>query len=328
MKHRALPLLLMILALSAQASAQMNTPMNSGPISGTVLGEGGKPLPDTRVEVYALGTGQLVRSGYTNAAGSFELGDVAFGDYEVVAQHGISEARERVSVHGGGALLSLRMSGAAAAVADAGGKHSVSVAQLQVPRKARRYLRKAEKALHQREYQAARENVNKALAEFEKYPEALVLRGVLSLDDNQVDAAMADFQKAIEYDASCAVGYVAMAAAFNLKNQFDDAVRSAERAITLAPTNWQAFFEMGKAQIGKADYRAALQALDRAGQFVPNTYSAIHLVKAHALLGLKNYPEAMYELQAYIEREPAGPGLDNARQALEKVKAFAAKSGK
>jgi hypothetical protein len=33
----------------------------------------------------------------------------------------------------------------------------------------------------------------------------------------------------------------------------------------------------------------------------------------------------MYELQAFIDREPAGPGVDNARQALEKVKAFAAK---
>jgi tetratricopeptide (TPR) repeat protein len=325
MKYRALPLLLMILALTAGARAQVNTAMSSGPISGTVLGEDGKPLPDVRIEVYQLGSGQLVRSGYTNPAGSFELGDVAFGDYEVVAQHGISEARERVTVHGGGALLNMRMTGAAAAVADVGGQHSVSVAQLQVPGKARRYLRKAEKALHEREYVQAREHVNKALGEFERYPEALVLRGVLSLDEDQVDAAMADFQKAIDFDASCAVAYVAMSAAHNLKSQFEDAMRSAERAITLAPNNWQAFFEKGKAQVGKADYRGALQSLDRAAQFVPDKYSTIHLVKAHALLGLKNYPEAMYELQAFIDREPAGPGVDNARQALEKVKAFAAK---
>jgi predicted Zn-dependent protease len=323
MKFRALATLLMIAALAVAAGAQMQ--LNSGTVSGTVTGDDGKPLRDVRVEAYSISTGQPLRSGYTNPAGNFELSDLPNGDYDIVAQHGIHEARERVSVQGGGgALLSLRITGAGAAVADAGGQHSVSVAQLQVPGKARRYLKKAEKALREGEYEAARENVNKSLAAFDKFPEALVLRGVLSLDENQLGAATADFQRAIDLDASCAIAYVAMAAAQNVQGKFQDAVRSAERALTLTPNNWQAHFEMGKAQVGNASYRDALRSLDRAAQSVPDVYGPIHLVKAHALLGLKNYAEAMHELQAYLDREPAGPGAENARQALEKVKAFAA----
>ena len=57
----------------------------------------------------------------------------------------------------------------------------------------------------------------------------------------------------------------------------------------------------------------------------PKNYPLIHLVKAHALLGLKNYAEAMAELQWYIERAPQGDrNSAQARQMLDKVRAFAA----
>jgi regulator of sirC expression with transglutaminase-like and TPR domain len=40
------------------------------------------------------------------------------------------------------------------------------------------------------------------------------------------------------------------------------------------------------------------------------------------MLAVKNYPDAMNELQAFIDQAPKAPQADSARETLEQVKAF------
>ena len=113
-------------------------------------------------------------------------------------------------------------------------------------------------------------------------------------------------------------------AAQNQTSKFDDAVRTLQRGISLNPASWQAYFEMGKAFVGKGDFPTAIRNLDQAQQMAPATYAPLHLVKAHALLGMKNYTDAMAELEKYLEKDPNGQSSVQARQTLEKVRAFVA----
>ena len=120
--------------------------------------------------------------------------------------------------------------------------------------------------------------------------------------------------------------YIVMGAVKNMDSKFDDAIRSLQRAQTLAPTSWQACFEMAKALIGKAKYQDALAQLGRAQALVPRDYPLIHLAKAHAMLALSNYSEAMTELQSYLEKEPSGPNSAQAQKMLDRARAFVEKS--
>jgi len=321
-------LLLSALSLSAQDSRgpRVNGPsfLPSSAVSGSVRTADNQPARDARVELIDVRSGQVIASTYTTQGGTFDFINIADGAYEVSVVAGLEEVRDRVNVHGGSGNLTLRM--ARPASAGAGTRTSVSVAQLQVPRKARKAYDKAQSAIAKQDLAAAARYVEEALALHPEYSEALTLRGVLHLDAGKIEAACQDFDRAIKADNSYSTAYFALGAAYNVSSRFDDALRTIDRGLALAPNSWQAYFEMGKAFLGKGSYDAAVRQLNKAQTLVgQKDYPLLHLVKAHALLGLKNYPEAMAELQWYIDKAPLGDRNSvAARQMLDKVRAFAA----
>jgi tetratricopeptide (TPR) repeat protein len=137
---------------------------------------------------------------------------------------------------------------------------------------------------------------------------------------------MADLDKAVKADSNYAMAYMVMGSALNMQSKFDEAIRALERGESLAPNYWQAHFEMGKAFIGKGDYPAALSQLQRAQAMTSQEYPLIYLLEAHALLAMKQYPEAMTALQSYLQKEPAGPNRTEAEKMLEKAQAFVGKT--
>jgi tetratricopeptide (TPR) repeat protein len=139
---------------------------------------------------------------------------------------------------------------------------------------------------------------------------------------------MTDLDKAVKADANYAMAYMVMGSALNMQSKFDEAIRALQRGQSLAPNYWQAYFEMGKAFIGKADYPAALRQLERAQSLAPAEYPLIYLLQAHALLSMKQYPEAMTALQAYLQKDPKGPNSAEAQKMLQTAQAFVAKGSK
>jgi hypothetical protein len=57
-------------------------------------------------------------------------------------------------------------------------------------------------------------------------------------------------------------------------------------------------------------------------------YAPAHLVRAHALLGLKAYSDAVAELETAIGDDPSGANSEEARRTLGQVKAFMATAKK
>lgn len=295
---------------------------NATGLGGSVRSADNKPAADVRIEVVNVATGQTVGDTYTRQNGTFDISNIPNGAYEVRAVMGLDEVRERVDTRGGGATVNLRFQRSEAT--GAGGRHTVSVAQLKVPGKARDAFKKAQSAMGKQKLDDASRFVEEALAAYPEYSDALTLRGVLKLDAGRPEDACEDLDHAIKIDSGNSMAYIAMGAAYNLLSKYDDALRSIDRGVSLAPTAWQGYFEMGKAFLGKGTYDAALRQLNKAEELGPKDYALIHLVKAHALLGMKNYSEAMAELQWYIERAPADQQSAQAKQTLEKVRSFAA----
>ena len=338
MKGAALAFTLNTLLLGATGFAQLpsqtpnlrglrNNTMASVPmsnISGVVVGSDGVPLANVRVDIRDEQTGQTVASGYTNNSGNFQFENLPMAVYDIVATHQLVQSQQRLDIGGSSGGLTIRLNTANAAAMQADGSATVSVAEYKVPQKARDSFHKAEMAMSKNRPDDAQKELGKALVAYSDYAPALTLRGVLALDAGNAQAALEDFDHAIHSDSGYALAYTAMAAAWNQLSKFDDAIRSADRAITLSPRSWQSYFEMAKAHVGKADNPNALQDLAKAQQLAPKDYAPMHLVRAHVMLALHDYNGAINELQAFITLAPKDPNAPAARTALEKVKAFTA----
>jgi tetratricopeptide (TPR) repeat protein len=323
MSHRAKFSSFLFLLLTSVMFAQSHR-FFGGSISGTVATLDNRAIADARIEVQSVASGLTVASGYSNMGGAFEFRSLDKGLYEVVATVGLNEARQRVEVNDSEASVALHMAGTPTA---ARGDNVVSVRQLQVPGKARAAFKKAQQLLDKDKFEEAQKQVARALEIYPNYADALTLRAIMRLDAHQANEALADLEAAIKNDPACAMAYLALGAAFNSMSRFDDAVRTLERGLMLSPSSWQGYFEMGKALLGKGSFEAGLRQLNKAESFASNDYPPVHLVKAHAYLGLKNYQEAISELELYLTRDPKGANSAEARQTLDKVRAFTASSG-
>ncbi len=338
MVSRPAILLMFLLGVSSLVTAQM--PGTAWPMAGidssmqpgarslersTLLGSlrtlDNHPVANARVELRVVsGTGNSV-SAYTGPSGEFEIDNIPPGTYELIAYAGLRETHQRLLVQSARTIVELRMPGE---TSDAGGKDTVSVQQFQVPDKAREAFQKAQQYTDALKLKEAAKYVAKALAIYPRYAEAMALRGILKLDGNQPQAAVADLEQALQFDSAYPVAYIALGAAYNMLSRFDDAARTIDRGIALSPNSWQAHFEMGKAYAGKGDYAAAVKQLNKAEDLAPRNFAPVHLVKAQALLGMKDYANATTELEVFLNRDPSGPNSSQAREALDRVRAFAA----
>ncbi len=306
---------------SRMGQSPFSGPMReSGTINGTVHDTQNNPLKDVRVEL-SNSSNVVINSAYTNVSGSFEFTHVPQGLYTVVATAGLQQTSERVEANGFTTTVAIRIA-AAGKPEDGVNGNAISVAQYKVPGKARDEYRKAREAMEKEKLEEAGKHLARALEIFPNYADALTLRAVLELNQRNADAALADLDKAVKADANYAMAYMVMGSALNMQSKFDEALRALERGESLAPDYWQAEFEMGKAYIGKSDYPAALGHLQRAQAMAPKDYALIYLLQAHALLAMKQYPEAMAALQVYLQKDPGGANRAEAQKMLEKAQAF------
>lgn len=297
---------------------QLSSTRYSNSISGSVRGADNHPLSNVRVELRD-NSGTILNSVATGNGGDFEFRQVPEGNYRVVALAGVDQAEERVEVNAWSMSVNLRLSGTRPPNPDA--RNSVSVSQFRVPERAREELRKAREASLKGKVDEAGTHVAKALEIHPKYADALTMRAILKLAARNPEGAIEDTQQAIEYDGSYAMAYLVLGSAFNTQAKFDEALRVLQRGETLSPDSWQAHFEMGKAYLGKSDYATSLHELDRAQTLAPPDYTLIHLIRAHVLMQLDRYADAVADLTKYLDKNPEGPDAELAQKMLEQAKA-------
>lgn len=326
MLHRAAFEVLVSLALFTYAcTAQIEPSLNATQannvnpgLQGTVLNADGKPASGIHVELDEPLTALPVTSTYTERDGTFELYNIPKGNYELVAESTDSLASP-VIVTPGESHLELRL--------QPGGPpaeqfpQTVSVAQMMVPESAQRPYRKAMTAFKIQQYDKSLKLVNEALQIEPHFAEALTLRGYIELVKDNISAAQQDFESAVHADPGCGQAYLGLSTAYNHQGRFDDAMRASQRSLSLSPRSWQAYFEMAKAAIAKGMFAQGLQLARQSQRLSGNSFAAIHLIKAYALVPLRLYKDAKYELQAFLSREPKSESVPQARALLAEVDA-------
>ncbi len=289
-------------------------------VSGSLLGVDGYPIQNSEVDLRSVETGRTLATAISAANGAFQFNSVPLGEYEIVAEKGVFETRERLHCVQGLNTVTLRMT-TPSRNAQAGGD-TISVAALRVPDKARDLFHKAEEAFHKDKFEDAWKLAERSLAVAPTYSEALTMRGILRIAKGDAAGGEQDFQASIKSDTNYPLAYFAMGALQNTRGHFADAQRTIEQGLRVQPTSWQGYFELSKAMLGQSDYRTALKDIVKA-ESMGVKYAPIYLVKAHALMGLKFYDEAATEFEHYLQLDPGGPRSADARKSLEAAKSFA-----
>jgi tetratricopeptide (TPR) repeat protein len=288
-------------------------------VQGTVLNPDGKPASGIHIELDEASTALPITSTYTQKDGSFELYNIPDGNYELVAESMDSLAANSVVVQTGQPQLKLRLFPNAPAAPELA--PTVSVAQMMVPTSAQKLFRKAQSAFADRKYDKSSSFLDQALQIEPQYADALALRGLIELGTSKLDEAQADFERAIQIDPACSSAYIALGAIYNHQGRFDDAMRVSQRSLVLTPKSWQSYFEMAKASIAKGMYAQGLRFARQAQRLSGNSFAAVHLVKAYALVPMRLYKSARYELQTFMSHQPSADGAKQAQELLAQIDA-------
>jgi tetratricopeptide (TPR) repeat protein len=193
----------------------------------------------------------------------------------------------------------------------------ISIQRLRVPHKARQLYEKALEAWIKQSPMKAQHKLDQALKLDPTFPDALTLRGGIEATNQQWGAAEESLQAAIQSDPAYSPAYVILAGVYNSQGRYDDAQEATQQALSAGTTTWSVQYEIARALIGKREYENALAVSDAALR--SNHGCLMHLARAHAMLGLRKYPEAAAELRTYLGEDPAGDGSHDARVLLDRL---------
>ncbi|HXJ89801.1 MAG TPA: tetratricopeptide repeat protein [Candidatus Binatia bacterium] len=191
------------------------------------------------------------------------------------------------------------------------------MARLRVPPKARHLYEKAVDAWGRKEPAEAQRDVDQALKIDPTYPEALTLYGFIQASLQRWSSAEDGLEAAIKSDPNYWPPYVILASVYNTQGRYDEAQDATRHALSAGANTWSVQYEIARALIGKGEYKDALTITDEALHLKHG--SLLHVAKAHALLGLRRYPEAATELRAYLQYQPSGEGSQDAHHILERL---------
>ncbi len=282
-------------------------------LDGKVLSPNGHPAAGIRVELHDGTAEAPIAATYTAPDGSFEMYNIPSGSYEVVAQTGSLEVRDHVAVQWATPRLELRLPrNSRPFLPDA----TISVAQMLVPRRALTAYDKACHAFTEEQFDKADGFLDQALEADPQFAGALTLRGLIEMQHQDLSAAQQHLEAAIQSDPNYGAAYMALGAVYNHQGRFDDAFEVSQRGITLSPRSWQGYFEMAKAAIAKGMYQKGLQLAKQAEKLGGSSFASVHLMKAYALIPLKLYKDAGYELRAFLSQQPKGEDSQQAQRML------------
>ncbi len=314
-----LPTVTLLAILTQAQTPQQNSPTATviAAITGKVLGADGKPVPGIRVELDSAETAMPMTSTYTQPDGTFELYNIPHGEYEVIAESANSEVSNPVSFDSGQPNLQLRLPKSVSAPdpLDA----TTSVARMMVPSRAQRLYQRAVNDFNHGKYEEAEKHADAALEIDQQFADALTLRGVIEMRKGNLAQGQDYLEQAIKADPSESAAYIALAAVYNHNGRFEDAMHASEKGLSLSPRTWQAYLEMAKASIAKSMYQSGLKFLRQAERLGGSTYAETHLLKAYALVPLKLYRDAKYELQASMARDHHGDVSHQAQALLARL---------
>ncbi len=248
--------------------------------------------------------GGVVQKVDCQPSGAFDFVQLPAGDYQLTVFLGAQQVSQQITLQAPHEELAIELANAQPAASS--GEQTVSVAELQLPSKAREEFQKASEMMAEQKWDKADKHVLEALKSAPKYGKALALRAMLLLINKDFSSALSFATQAVTADPMLAVAQTVRAAALNATGQTQPAQLAAEQSLRISDS-WQARFELAKALIGEGHLRHGLAELNRAGDAAPQSTADIYLVRAAVLFNLKDLQGSRQNLEEFSKLRPADP---------------------
>jgi tetratricopeptide (TPR) repeat protein len=275
---------------------------NLGPVHGFILNGQGRPVAHATVEVRDL-HGSKIASAVSDSAGAFTFALVGEpGEYVFLAADDLWVTEQQIALDANPREVdsTLPVSPERSPIVAHRAIWTVSAQQLRVPKQARQYLKLAQNEFRRSNIEKAEGEIDRAIQSDSSFAAAFSMRAFLRLASRAFAEAIADAQHALSLEPSDADAYLALGTAYNSVGEFSRAEQALRQALELRPHLWQAELEMAKAYYGQGRFVVALYALDGLG----NDFPDVHLVRANVLERLGRSTEAASEFQRFLQEEP------------------------
>lgn len=301
-------------------------PVVHGQTAGTVtvrVSEATTESPIFQAEVKLLSFGHMNASywAFTDGGGHVEFPAVEHGTYRVeVRKAGYETGQEQVDVAAGviyNVMVGLRPDSSRSNTVKSS-PEMISALDAAVPSGARKEF-EAGSALLSSDPAASIQHFRSAVEQYPKYSKAWMSLALAYLKIKRSDEALSAVGKAIEVDSKFGMAYTLQGRLLVENREFKKAETSLLESIRLEPQAWEAHFELARCyyNTGKID-EALAQA--RQARDLPESNPITHLLLADVYLKQDQKKEALAELEAYAEAEPASPMLPRIRQKIAQLR--------
>jgi tetratricopeptide (TPR) repeat protein len=159
-------------------------------------------------------------------------------------------------------------------------------------------------------YDSAKSAYEKALNKNPLSPEAPLLLAKLELDNGNTEAARTHIQEALDKKTDYADAYFLLTQLEANENNLGEAIKSAETAALLSPTNAGVFFQVGLLKYMNKDYAGSAEALVKALSILPDYANAkYYLGLSYEALDRHDEAVAIFESLALSNPENEGVRL-------------------
>jgi tetratricopeptide (TPR) repeat protein len=314
---------LFVLFFNPSLLAQQDLPS----IRGRVLpAEGEQKLPEQGMLTLRSARGSIVATETIHSSGRFEFYRIGPGSYELLLEcPGHRPVRQQVVLGMGydaelSAFVTIRV-GPPLAQGDqppAAVQATRSARYLEIPKKARQELEKAEQASSRGKHEEAVRHLKRALDIAPDLYHAYNNLAVEYLELGLTEDAIEVLTNSIRINPEVASTHRNLGVIYLDGGDTKQALQNFQRALQIDPRDAQALMLAGEAYYHQGQFQLALESFQQAAELEPTNLEA-HLYQGHSLLQLRRTRDAIEKYEFFLERAGSDDRVSQIRTLLEQL---------
>jgi Tfp pilus assembly protein PilF len=202
------------------------------------------------------------------------------------------------------------------------GSTSVSVSEMNIPRKASTEMKKGLDAYSKGEMEQAAAHFETATADYPHYARAYDMLGAIAIKEGNRGNARDMFSKAVQIDGTFVPGYVDLARMDLQDHQYADSESLLTKAISLNPSMPEAVALLATTEFANKEYDKALADVERTHALSNHQQFAEVHIMAGKVLSMQNHrAAAITQFQFFLMEKPDSPEGDSVRKAIASLQA-------
>jgi len=197
------------------------------------------------------------------------------------------------------------------------GPNTISVSEMNTPKKASAEMKKGLEAYSKGDMEKAAAHFERAIAEYARYARAYDMLGVIAIKGANRSKAKELFAKSIQADDSFVPAYVDLARMDLQDQHYADSESLLTKAIAVNPLLPEAVALLASTEFANKEYDKALADVQRMHELRNHQQFAEVHIMAGKVLSMQNHREAaITQFQLFLTEKPESPEGESVRKAL------------